>query len=238
MKNLLVVVLAYNEVNSLNETVDQLISLKIESLSRIVISTSKNADQKCQKMATVLENRFEIVQVHFQEKPFVAAAVLEVIEHANEEFTIYMSADGETPTYVIPTMISNQREKQSDIVSTSRWIEGGSFEGYGRLKQSVSYLTQRMCKVVYGSNLTEFTYGYRLYRTEILKVCKFREDKHPFFLETLLIPIRSGYSVSEVAVNWIRRREGKSVVNLATLLSYLRPLIRVRLINKKELISR
>ena len=204
----------------------------------IVISTSVHANIKCQEMAIQQSNKYKNVKVHFQSKPFVAAAVLEANLILDCEYIIYMSADGETPSAAIPQMMLTIEEGSFDIVSTSRWIKGGGFDGYGSFKYCVSFLAQLLCKLVFLSKLTEFTYGFRVYKKEILSQLQFREAKHPFFLESLLIPVKLGFSIKEVPARFSHRTEGKSVVNLITLISYLRPILRTRLAKKSSLWKR
>jgi dolichol-phosphate mannosyltransferase len=235
VKKLVIVVLAFNEVESLNETVSEIIALELNCLSRVVISTSKAASPRCLQAALELSSRFDKVEVYFQNKPFVAAAVMEVVSNISEELCVYMSADRETPVNVIPVMLHAMSKGDVDIVSGSRWIPGGSFSSYGWLKFLTSYFAQLLCRVVYRSRLTEFTYGYRMYRTEVLKQGVFRENKHPFFLESLLVPLRLGSEIVEVPVKWERRTEASSMVNTLTLISYLRPTILVAITKKKRL---
>jgi dolichol-phosphate mannosyltransferase len=230
-----IIVLSFDEVQSLKNTIRELNDLPLGFTPDIVISTSVHANIKCQEMAIELTNRFTNVKVHFQSKPFVAAAVLEANLVLDSEYIVYMSADGETPAAAIPQMLLTIEEGSFDIVSTSRWIKGGGFVGYGFFKYCLSFLAQLVCKIFFLSKLTEFTYGFRIYRKEILTQLNFREAKHPFFLESLLIPLKLGFSIKEVPARYIHRNEGKSVVNLLTLISYLRPILRIRLAEKSSL---
>lgn len=230
-----IIVLAFNEVDSLEETIFQIQAWLHEIDYEIVISTSQHATIECQDMAKDLAQKYNKVSCYFQMKPFVAAAVLEVAQNSEAKFLVYMSADGETPAEAIPRMLEMQKLSDADVVSTSRWIKGGSFTNYGGVKYLTSLLAQQLCRLVYQSRLTEFTYGFRLYRSEILKNYNYREERHPFFLETLLVPLRLGYKIIEIPVKWVPRVEGETVVTLPTLVSYLRPLIFTRIQNKKRL---
>ncbi len=233
-----IIVLAFNEVDSLEATITQIRSCLIGIDYQVVISTSHNATNQCQQMAKDLAQKYDKVSCYYQLKPFVAAAVLEAADHVNSQFLVYMSADGETPAEAIPRMLETQRVFNADVVSTSRWIKGGSFSNYGGVKYLISFLAQQLCRLVYQSRLTEFTYGFRLYRSEIIRNYNYHEQKHPFFLETLLVPLRAGYKIKEIPVKWVPRVEGQTVVTLPTLISYLRPLIFTRIQSRKSLSSK
>lgn len=233
-----IIVLAFNEVDSLEETITQIRNYLNGIDYEIVVSTSHNATIECQKMARDLAQKYEKISCYFQVKPFVAAAVLEAAHHVNSQFLVYMSADGETPAEAIPRMLETQRLVDADVVSTSRWIKGGSFSDYGGVKYIISFLAQQLCRLVYQSRLTEFTYGFRLYRSEILRNFNYHEQKHPFFLETLLVPLRAGYKIREIPVKWVPRVEGQTVATLPILISYLRPLFFTRFQSRRILSSR
>jgi hypothetical protein len=173
--------------------------------------------------------------VYFQKNPYVGAAVTEAVELLHTKYFIYISADGETPFEACHRLYSRILEGDSDIVSASRWLARGSFDSYGRLKFTVSIFAQHLCKFIYFSRLSEFTYGFRIYRRDVFIGCRFQEKKHPFFLETILVPLRLGYKIVEIPVNWKAREEAFSVVNFRILLSYFRPIFMVKIRTLKKL---
>ena len=232
-----IIVLAFNEVEDLRKTVEKLIINFNSHNMEIVISTSYFASTPCQAMANKLETLYSEVSVYYQEKPFVAAAILEVVAILKSDVIIYMSADGETPPEYAPILFNKLIEKGADIVSASRWIRGGSLTGYGTCKYLVSKFAQIFCKALFFSRLTEFTYGYRAYKRSVLTQYIYHETKHAFFLESLLVPIRMGRTVYEIPVNWVPRREGVSVVDFSTLLGYVKPIFFVRFRQKKSYIK-
>jgi dolichol-phosphate mannosyltransferase len=234
-KSLGVIILAINEVDSLRECVTSALHLFPEIEGKVVISTSKLATIECLQVVNELKVNVPKLKVHFQTEPFVAAAVLEVVAQLDTDYVIYMSADGETPTELIPELYRTINDLNLDIVSASRWMNRGSFNDYGFMKTILSWSAQKLCKILYNSSLTEFTYGFRIYRTGILKKCVFRETKHPFFVESLLVPLRLGAKSSEIPTKWTARTEGESVASLTTWISYLRPIFRTRVLVKSKL---
>jgi dolichol-phosphate mannosyltransferase len=230
-----IIVLAFNEDKSLIETISKLNALLPKTQTEIIISTTDRATWQCQNTAAMLERSNENVRVYFQKEPYVAAAVLEPLPSLKGKVVVYMSADGETPPECIPEMVRMQERYNLDIVSTSRWIPGGSFNDYGKIKYLISWCAQRLCKIVYSSQLTEFTYGFRLYRKETLLQSVYKESKHPFFLESLLVPLRLGARIQEIPVEWHIRKEGESVVKISDLIGYLRPIFRIRFTDRAKL---
>ena len=168
-----IIVLAFNEVAALSKTIEEIKEHLLGRNFQILISTSKKATHECQARAVLLSELHEEVSVYFQKMPFVGAAVLEAVVELNTDFIIYMSADGETPAKLCPVLIDVIEQGDADIVSASRWITGGSFAHYGVFKWILSASAQMLCKLVYLSSLTEFTYVFRIYLHEVLKTCMF-----------------------------------------------------------------
>ena len=238
MIKLHVIVLAFNEVSALKLTIRELHNLLDIDSTHITISTSRRASPECQKTADYLETIYSNVFVYYQKKPFVAAAVLEAIDQVASSYVVYMSADNETPASTVPLLLETIEANALDVVSASRWIDDGSFTGYGKLKYAISYGAQLICKLLYVSKLTEFTYGFRIYKSATLKNANFKESKHPFFLESLLVPLVLGAKTGEIPVHWEPRTEGESVATFRTWVSYLAPIIRVRFTRKAKLRSK
>lgn len=225
MKNLTIIVTAMNETKSLEKTINGIIALDLNLELEIIISTSKKASPDCLLSSKLIADRYpKNVKVYFQKKPFVAAAIIEASKLARHDYIVVMAADGETPCETIPSMISTMNEN-TDIVCTSRWILEKSFENYGKIKLVINQLAQIMCKTFYPSMLTDYTFGFRLYRKQFLTSLEFKEKKHPFFLESILIPIKIGARCVEIPVNWKPRIEGSSFATKLLILQYLRPVL-------------
>ena len=237
MNELAIIVLAFNEVRSLEVTIEEVVYLVKNIKTEVIIATSLRATPQCITKALQLEGRFDNVRVYFQNEPYVAAAVLESFQTLNSKYFIYMSADKETPAALIPHLLDKIKRTESDIVCASRWIAKNSFSDYGRIKYIVSLSAQKLCKLLYRSKLSEFTYGYRIYRSELFQKLIFKEKKHPFFLESLLIPIRLKCKIVEIPVHWEARDEAESVVNLPTLFSYIRPVLRILFVRPENLVT-
>jgi len=226
IKNLTIIVTAMNESKSLEKTIIGIIGLDLKIDLEIIISTSKKASSDCLLSAKLLADQYpKNVKVYFQKEPFVAAAIIEASKLAQHDYIVVMAADGETPFETIPAMIFAMNEN-TDIVCTSRWVLDKSFENYGKIKLLVNQLAQIVCKIFYPSVLTDYTFGFRLYRKQFLTGPNFQERKHPFFLESVLIPIKIGARCVEIPVNWKPRIEGSSIATKLDILQYLRPVLK------------
>jgi glycosyltransferase involved in cell wall biosynthesis len=226
VNSLSIIVTAMNESYSLKETVDGIIGLDLDFEYEIIIATSSRAREDCKDMANSLSTSHpKCVSVYYQHEPYVAAAILESAKLAKFDFIVVMAADGETPFEVIPLMIAKMGPGV-DIVATSRWLSGGSFSDYGRGKWLANLFAQKICKILYPSNLTDYTFGFRLYKKDFLTTLNYQETRHPFFLESILLPLRVGAFCEEVAVNWRPREEGGTLARKMDIVGYFRPIFK------------
>jgi hypothetical protein len=145
-----------------------------------------------------------------QEKPYLGGALQDAFAWATGSHVLLMASDLETPPHDARKMIEEAR-KGWGIVATTRWSKGGSFgKGYNPVKYVANWIFQRVIGALYRTNLTDLTYGYRIWRTELLRNQRWEELRHPFLLECLLRPLRRGATATEIPVFWEPRKEGES----------------------------
>jgi hypothetical protein len=141
----------------------------------------------------------------------------------------------ETDPDALPEMVAAV-EKGADIAATTRWRDGVRFDGYGLVKLVLNYLFQNFFRLLYWTSLTDLTYAYRIYRTEIVRKIVWEEMRFPFLFETIIKPLRLGYSVVEIKAPWKSRREGVSHNSFWQTADYVRVGLRVRFASKKKMI--
>ena len=219
-----------NEVESLTATVDQVFEHCDGAIGEILIIVGSKTTPESLAAAHKLEQRHEaIVRVIEQRKPFLGGALQSGMEAAAHEFVMMMSSDLETNPSELPRFIERQLQTNADIVVASRWKDGGGFASdYGTLKKLLNRVFQWSLRRIYGVPLTDFTYGFRLYRSRILHDCLWTELKHPFLLESLLVPLSQGAVVEEVPSRWAARSEGESSNSMMTMFSYWKTALRIR----------
>jgi dolichol-phosphate mannosyltransferase len=170
------------------------------------------------------------IQLEEQKFPGIGGAYNQGFQEASGDIVILMSSDLETDPSLIPIMISNLvSNPKIDIVAVSRWINSNSFEGYSQILRTLNYTFQKLIKFLYGSELTDFTYAFRAYRSESLKGIIWTERTHSFFLESLLRPITQGASVLEIPGKWVARTQGDRHIERSAYWHYIKLAIILRM---------
>ena len=122
-----------------------------------------------------------------------------------------MASDLETNPKDLSKMIEISKKNKNTIISADRWINSISFKDYSLIKLVFNKLAQIVLKFLYGINILDFTFAYRIYPKRALLENQITELKHGFALEILLKPVRRGYNVINFPSKWKARTEGKLV---------------------------
>jgi glycosyltransferase involved in cell wall biosynthesis len=212
-KTLVSVVLpTMNEIDSLSETVRTVIEenqgYEFEFL--IIVSPKSAPEVLANAHDLAKSNTHHKFVVWCQEAPLLGGAISEGFDRASGYKIILMAADLETnPSHVTRLLFASEKDPEYIIV-TSRWIEPNSFNGYGSLKKVMNWIFQKAVSRLYGQNLTDWTYGYRLYPKHLIQNKKWKSSDFAFLLESILLPLNEGAKVVEIPTNWKRRAEGIS----------------------------
>lgn len=227
-----------DETESLRTTVEtieeQCRSDVAEYIFCVCDRTTSDSIAICQSYVTRDPKRFLL---HYQTLPFVGGALREAFDLARGSHVVMMASDLETDPATVKELIAEAKKTPEAIVTTSRWIEGGGFDGYNKVKLISNYVFQKIFSVLYGVKLTDMTYGFRIFPTELVKSIRWEELRHPFFFETLIKPLRLGIHVREIATPWKARVEGESQNTFLRNFAYFAPGFKTRFSPREKILK-
>jgi hypothetical protein len=226
-----------NETVSLQETVAIILRDARDDVRELLIIVCERTTPAA--LVTVEELRRQhgaLVTVHRQHLPFLGGALREGFELARGSHVILMASDLETDPELVKTMIEREKQDPAGIVTASRWISGGSFQGYARLKLLLNWVFQQFFSALYGTRLTDMTYAYRIMPTRLVQSVRWEELRHPLLFETMIKPLRLGVRVSEVPAVWRARIEGESQNTFMRNFEYFRIGVRTRFARRSALL--
>lgn len=221
-----VVLPVVTETESLDETVRILKETSDEDITEVLVvvceRTTPESLTRCKALTTQFGDR---VRIHHQGLPFLGGAMREAFAMANASHVIMMASDLETDPRIVPKFVELAKKNPRAILTASRWASGGGFSGYGPVRVAANWVFQRLTSLVYRTQLTDATFGYRLFPTPVVKAIRWEGLRHEFLLETVLKPLRLGVEVVEVPTLWLPRQEGTSQNSLSTQARYIGTLI-------------
>jgi glycosyltransferase involved in cell wall biosynthesis len=236
--NVSVILPVIDETASLRQTVAVLLQENREHIGEIlIIVCGKTAPDALRVSYALVREYPSLIRVHFQTRPFLGGALRDAFELATGSHVLMMASDLETDPGTVKDLIA-AAQTGYDIVTATRWHLDGGFEGYSRTKFILNLLFQKTFGLLYGTDLSDLTYGFRIFKTEWVKRISWEEQRHAFLLETILKPLRLGARVGEVPSVWRNRMEGASHNRLSNHLAYFRIGIRTLFRDRRELLAR
>lgn len=236
-ESLSVVLPTLNETTSLTHTIDCLVRDLRPDLAEIIIIVCERTTPEALACAEASAAQHpDLVAVHWQELPYFGGAVRKAFDVSTGSHTILMAPDLETKPEDAPVLVAAAKAHPDAVITASRW-RGGGFEGYNPVKLAANWMFQRMFALLYMTNLSDMTFGYRILPTHLTKTIRWEELRHPFVLETIVKPLRLGVPVVEVPTSWTARVEGESVNPFLRNFEYFRPGLRVRFMRRDAILS-
>ena len=233
-----VIVPVIDETSSLRKTIEVVLAQNRQHISEILIIVCKKTTPQSLAVCDELKRENpDLVQVHFQLRPFLGGAMRDAFEWATGSHVLMMSSDLETDPETAKEMIALAGNGY-DIVTATRWKGSGAFHGYNPAKHVANLVFQKTFGLLYGTSLSDLTFGYRLFKTEWVKKIAWEELRHAFMLETIVKPLRLGARVAEIPTVWRARPEGVSHNQLSNHLAYFRIGLRTLLRKPETLLAR
>ena len=167
-KNVSLLVPAMDETYSLQETVDIIVqTCKLSDIAEIIIILCERTSADSRRTAEQLVEKYQDklrIYIHNQKRPFVGGAIQDGFDLAIGSHVVVMSSDLETPPQLISSFIELAKKNPEKVITASRWIKGGGFRNYNKIKtklasQQKKILKKRWCVIIYLKSLLHFCLG-------------------------------------------------------------------------------
>lgn len=226
-----------DETVSLRKTVETILANAPADVGEfLIVVCERTTPESMAVAAALLKRRPDLVVVHRQTLPFLGGAIREAFDLARGSHVIMMASDLETDPADVPILIAEARRRPDAIITASRWLGGGRFEGYSKVKLAANWAFQRAFAALFGTALSDMTFGYRLFPAKLVQSIKWEELRHSFLFETVIKPLRLGVEVVEIPSVWKARTEGQSSNPFMRNFEYFRTGVKVRFAPAKSLL--
>jgi hypothetical protein len=224
-----------NEVESLNRIVDIIFENNKETIREVLIIVCHKTTNECLSACNTLRERYAgKIRVIRQNRPLLGGALQEGLLAARASHVIVMYSDGESNPLSVNDLIRTAQQNPQAIISASRWLKGSSFQGYSQVKLVVNFLFQKVFALFYWRNITDFTFGYRIYPVPLVQAIEWKETGHSFVFESILKPLRLNVRILEIPTIWKARSEGQSQLKFYMYIRYLWVGLKLRLSRKNS----
>jgi glycosyltransferase involved in cell wall biosynthesis len=227
-----------NETVSLKQTVEIVLrDARADILELLIIVCKKTTPESMAVISQLQKELGGLVVVLHQTRPFLGGAFRDAFEVSRGSHLLMMSTDLETDPKDAGALIEAAKKNPSGVVTTSRWLGGSAFSGYSRIKLVCNWLFQHFFSLLYGTHLTDMTFGYRIFPAKLVQAIQWEELRHPFLLETMVKPLRLGVPVTEIPTDWHARIEGESQNPFFRNFVYFRTGLKTRFLSRQSILK-
>ncbi len=175
---------------------------------------------------------YTIDVIHRTAKKGLSSAILSGIQHAKGETIIVMDSDFSHPPQIIPRLVETLKKYQCDIVVASRYVTGGTIQGWSIKRKIISKIGTIIAKKGLGVEAMDPMSGFFAFKKNILNGLKFDALGYKMLLEILVKT--KGVKVQEIPYTFTDRQFGSSKLSLSTIVDYWRSVWRLYRYGKTE----
>jgi len=237
MSKVCIVVPTYEEAENLPTLVEALEeSLQNEDFTLIVVDD--DSQDGTAKIAEELNGRYGNIFVHCRSSKLgIGSAIRDGIKIAlsfpNCRHIITMDADLTHDPKDVPNLLTEA--EVADLIQGSRYIKGGKIIGWNPFRRVISYVANLLCRLLLRTGLHEHTNNFRVFSRKYAE--KVVEEVHlngyEWSIASILAARDNGFRIKEVPITLINRKRGKSKLNLKSIITFAKVILK-HILKEKE----
>jgi len=217
-KKLSILVPAYNEGNTIKQILDKVVNVKLinNTDKEIIIINDKSNDNTREIIEGYIKDHSEsqIILYNLDKNQGKGAAIHKGIESANGDFIIIQDADLEYDPEEYNLLLQPVLDGNADIVYGSRFTGGNPHRILFFWHTIGNKFLTFLSNIFTDLNLTDMETCYKLFKSEVIKNIKLKENRFGFEPEiTAKISRIPGLRIYEVGISYYGRSfyEGKKI---------------------------
>lgn len=212
-----IVLPAYNEEESLPETLNSLYStLKAENIPHEIVVVNDNSKDRTEQVLIELQKTIPTLVYYTNQGPNgFGMAIRYGLERFKGDCVAVMMADLSDDPADLVKYYRTMLDKNVDAVFGSRFDKGGKVIDYPKLKLFINRIANLIIRMVIGIKYNDTTNAFKLYKRETIEGIK--PFLSPHFNLTVELPLKAyvrGYSFAIVPNSWTNRKYGESKLKI------------------------
>jgi glycosyltransferase involved in cell wall biosynthesis len=207
-----VVMPCYNEIDTIDEIVDRVLSVELPVERELVIVDDCSTDGTRERLVQY-EDRSAIQVVYHDVNRGKGAALRAGFAHASGDVVLVQDADLEYDPGEYPRLLRPILEGKADVVYGSRFIGGETHRVLYFYHSVGNRLLTLLSNMFTNLNLTDMEVCYKVFRKDVLDQIELVEDRFGFEPEVTAKVARLRCPIYEVGVSYYGRtyEEGKKI---------------------------
>ncbi len=235
MKNGIVVIPTYNEIDNINNIIDKVFALGLGL--DILIVDDNSPDKTHERVQELIDGKYrDTLHLIVREKKaglgkaYIAGFKWALAHDKHYDYIIEMDADlSHNPKY-LPIFV---REIESyDLIIGSRYVKGGGATNWPLFRKAISYGGSFYSRVILGVKIMDITGGFKCFRREVLKSIDLDNiitTGYSFQIEMNYKVTLKGFKIKEIPIIFEERIAGRSKMTKKVFIEALGKVITLRL---------
>jgi dolichol-phosphate mannosyltransferase len=171
-----------------------------------------------------MQQIFSIRVISRRSKKGLVSAVLEGVKNSLGNYILIIDADLSHPPTVVVDMVNELRNSHYDIVSASRYLQGGKINGWPLKRRAISKSATLIARTILGLNhITDPMSGFFAFKRDLLTHITFKTAGYKLLLEILVKADNA--NVKEIPYIFTNRIAGSSKLNSYVILDFVKALL-------------
>jgi len=216
----------YNESKNIREILDH---IKKSFPSNLKLETIVVDDNSPDNTAKIAEDYFHLIKeksshtinvIKRKAKNGLSSAILNGIQESSANTIVVMDSDFSHPPNIIPKLVDTIKQNRCDIAIASRYMHGGSIQGWPIKRKLMSKVATLIAKKGLGIKSHDPMSGFFAFKKNILNGLKFDALGYKMLLEILVKT--KGVRIEEVPYTFTDREFGSSKLDTSTIFNYFK----------------
>jgi dolichol-phosphate mannosyltransferase len=161
---------------------------------------------------------YTIDVIHRRTKDGLSSAILKGVQYATGNAIVVMDSDFSHPPNLLPKIIDALKHPKWDIVIASRYVNGGSINGWTIKRKLLSKGATMIAKRGLGVNAKDPMSGFFAFKRQVIQGLKFDAIGYKMLLE-ILVKTKNA-NVLEIPYTFTNRKFGSSKLDTRTVINY------------------
>jgi len=162
----------------------------------------------------------------------LSSAILKGVQQAKGKIIVVMDSDFSHPPHLIPKLVDMLKQSKTDIVVASRYLSGGSIQGWSIKRKIISKMGTIIAKRGLGIKESDPMSGFFAFNKDIIKGINFDAIGYKILLE-MIVKVKN-VSIKEIPYTFSDRENGKSKFGTKIIFEYIHAVGNLYRYGKKE----
>ena len=222
-KRFSIIIPTYKEHDNIGPLVER-VNQALSGYEYQMVFIDDNSNDGTEELVSSLAQKYPVKIVVRRDKKGLASAVVDGLQHVDGDIVGVMDADLQHPPEVLLALLRGVTDG-ADIAIASRYVKGGSCEGWGLTRRLISKGAITMAHVLLPATrkIKDPMSGYFLFRKRALDGANLKPAGYKILLE--MLAEGNFQRVMEVPYTFDTRSRGKSKLKVKTQVDYLKHLL-------------